>query len=901
MANFERERSIEARQIRIRLEEIKSTFYALRLPIGPIQCRITGTGRGPERAPRRGWKPFEMHGRWGGLDQTWWFRMRAVIPPEMAGQPVVALIRPGGQSVAYLNGEPAVGLDPNHDMITLTHRAKAGATFTIATESTVSTRYDQYDHFAYADLAVPQALPLAFWWDCSVVADILDQLAPDYTPRLHLLELLNRAVRTVDLQHKGQPAYFASLEKAQRILKKGLIDFQTSYGVGRLGVIGQSHLDTAWLWPLRETWRKCGRTFSNALDLLDRYPDFLFMATQPVQYEMTKRYFPELFERIRAYVKKRRWEPMGGMWVEPDCHIPSGESLVRQLLYGNRFFREEFGIHTRTAWLPDTFGEAWSLPQILKKAQIETFATVKINGKHFTEFPYGLFQWEGPDGSRVMGFVPPLAYNGFAEISEFPAKWAAFKQKDKVDEIPYTIGYGDGGGGPSMEMVERVNRLANIVGIPRCTFRFMQDTLDRMRAQCKMDDLPIWNGELYVEFHRGCQTSQARTKRNNRTCEFLLHEAEFLSSLALLLGRAYDQAGLNETWKEVLTNQFHDILPGSSIHEVYTQADLDYADIIRRITSIRDQARAFLIRQVNTQVDGIPVIVFNNLSWERSAVVSAQADLPPGHLLVTDAAGHELPHQRLDDRTLLFQTTPVPAYGYALHTIAARPDPVGPVPAGVVVSSKGMENAFIRIRLDDRGRLTRIYDKIARREVLAKGRRGNVLQLFDDRPADSSAWDIDHNFEETQWEPGPAASIEVLEAGPLRGRIRITHHIEESTLIQDIVLHTDSPRLDFRTRADWQHRQTLLKVAFPVEVRSPRATYEIPFATIERATHRNTEFDRARFEVPAHKWADLSEGDYGVSLLNDCKYGYDVKENVLRLALLRSPIYPDPLARPGCA
>ena len=372
MGYITEERTIEANQVRKRMREIEGTVYAQRTPLGRIEAVVTGLDKGPERAPRSGWRAFEVLERWGGFDQTTWFRMKARIPAAMKGQKVVALIRPGGESLAYVNGKtvPRTRQEPGR---TPSHRPRErrAKPSTSCSESVPSTRFDLHHHFEYADLAVMRPAVWEFWWDCQVALEVWEQLPEASAPARKLLELLKQALYKVDLQHIGEAPYFDSIPKARRFLRNGLKAFENSFGMGSIGVIPQSHIDTAWLWPLRETRRKCARTFSTVLNLLDRYPDACFMASQPVQYEWIKTHYPELYRRIKRYVKAGRWEVMGGMWVETDCNVPSGESFVRQLLYGNRFYRKEFGIHTRTAWLPDTFGDSWALPQILKKAQID--------------------------------------------------------------------------------------------------------------------------------------------------------------------------------------------------------------------------------------------------------------------------------------------------------------------------------------------------------------------------------------------------------------------------------------------------------------------------------------------------------------------------------------------------
>ena len=899
MGHIAEERKIESFQIRKRLQEIEGTIYDQRQPLTKLSVVVTGTGKGPEQPPTSGWRPLRVNQRWGGFDQTTWFRVGITVPASMAGRRVVAFIRPGAESLAYLNGKPCQGLDNNRDEIYLTEKAKGGETFELLLEAVPSVRDDIHHTFEYADIAVMRPDVWDFWWDCTTVIDVWEQLPDNYAPRLRLMNLLSEAVRSVDLQRKGSPAYFDSISHARRILRNGLKEFSGDPGVGTLAIVGHSHIDTAWLWPIRETRRKCGRTFSTVLNLLERYPDFRFTASQPVLYEFVKTHYPSVYRRIKAQVRAGRWEVIGGMWAESDCNVPSGESFVRQLIHGNRFFRKEFGVHTRTAWLPDTFGLSWQLPQILRKAQIDTVVTTKIEwGNEFTKFPYNYFQWEGADGSRIRCLMPPPDYNGVMTVAQAIQRWDWFKQKDRVDEVPYPVGHGDGGGGPTMAMIERARRLDDRVGVPKCVFSRAQDAIDRMARQCPDDALPVYNDELYLECHRGCQTAQGRTKRNNRDCETLLHDAEFLNALALRHGGRYDQNTLDQAWKILLTNQFHDILPGSSITEVYTQADKDYAEAKDLIAAARDKALAHLSKAVDTAGEGTPVLVCNSLSWVRSEVVRLRGAIPKGAFTVRTPAGEPVPHQRVGRNEVLFEARELPPMGYAVYRLVPGRETADPSD-GLKASAHSMENGLLRIRFDKRGRLTSIYDKQARRETIPKGERGNVLQLFDDRCAYSDAWDIDHNFADIMWEPHAPESIEVIEEGPLRAVVRIVRKTDKSTITQDVTMYADCPRVDFITHVDWWEKRTLLKAAFPVDVRSSRATYEIQFAAIERPTHDNTAHDRGRFENTGHRWADLSEGDYGVSLLNNCKYGYDIKGNTLRLSLLRSTVNPDPHADEG--
>ncbi|MBI3118284.1 MAG: alpha-mannosidase, partial [Candidatus Hydrogenedentes bacterium] len=913
MGDFPVERQIELLQIRNRLREIWETVYSERQPLGPLEYCVTGKGKGPERMPRTGWKPFAVGKTWGGYDETTWFRMTARIPKAWAGQTVVALIRPAapmpteglahlsspGEALVYVDGVPAQGVDMNRDELLLAAKASGGEKFSLALEAVPSVRLDVKHVFQYADLAIRHAEPWNFYWDVEVALRAYETYEENHAPGRRLLALLGEAVRKIDLTRKGTPEYYSSFAAARRTLRRGLEEFAHSYGLGKMILIGHSHIDTAWLWPLRETRRKVGRTFANVLALMDRYPEFHFSFSQPELYMYAKEHYPELWKRLKQRVKEGRWEPCGAPWIEQDSNITGGESIIRQFLYGNRFLEKEFGFRSRTAWLPDAFGYPWSLPQILKKCQIDVFVTTKIDWSVFTRFPYSLFDWQGVDGTKIFTVMPPLPYNGNPVPKELIKQWTLFRQKERVDELPFAFGWGDGGGGPTMEMIEHGRRLKNMAGVPPCEFGRTQDCLDRMRAQCAKQQLPVYNGELYLELHRGCQTTQARTKRNNRECERMLHDAEFLASLAHLHGAKYDHATLWKAWRTVLTNQFHDILPGSSITEVYAQADKDYAEARAHIEAVRDAAMSSLLRRIDTAGVGQAVVVFNTLSWLRTGAVSVKLKPPkaPWHVLAPD--GTIVPSQQAGPDQILFEVADVPPLGYAVYRVASSAEQVEPLEQ-LQVSDNSMENDFLRVKWDAHGRFTSVYDKVEEREVVPKGRKANVLQLFEDRPHMHDAWDIDHNFDqEKMGEPSKAEEMTILERGPVRAMVRMVRRTERSTFTLYLTMHASQPRIDVRLEVVWHEKRTLLKVAFPIDVLTHRATYEIQFGAIERATHRNTEYDRARFEVTGQKWADLSEGDYGASLLNDCKYGYDTKGNVLRLSLLRSSIDPDPQADEG--
>jgi len=637
---------------------------------------------------------------------------------------------------------------------------------------------------------------------------------------------------------------------------------------------------------------------------MEEYPEYHFSQSQPQLYEFVKEHYPSLYEKIRRRVKEGRWEPIGGAWVQMDANIPSGESLVRQFLYGNRFFRKEFGVHTRICWLPDTFGFSWSLPQIIAKADIDYFATTKINWSQYNSFPYNLFMWQGVDGTRVLAAMIDYSYNGGVTPKNMVEYWNRFRQKDLCDILPYSFGHGDGGGGPTKEMLENGRRMKDIVGIPKCEFGRIHDAMDRIRRSVDTGKLPVWNNELYLEYHRGCQTSQARTKRNNRKSELVYRDSEFLSSIAMFDGLPYPQDKLYEGWKVLLCHQFHDILPGSSINDVYRDADENYSYVLKTGREVLDGALKVLRSSIDTSGEGDAIIIFNTLSWERTDVASVTVDLRDGEdFVILDESGREVRHQLVPKdgggTEVIFEAEGIPPMGYAVYRLIRGRKPGSAWKNELKASKSLLENRFYRIRIDGKGTLSRIYDKLARRDVLARGARGNVLQMFDDRPHGNEAWDIDFNFEEKMWELDSVDSIEVLESGPVRALVRIVKSTEKSRIVQDVAIYRNIPRIDFISEVDWWEKRVLMKSAFPVDVLAHNATYEIQYAAIDRPTHFSTSWDRAKFEVPAQRWVDLSEGDYGVSLLNDCKYGFDIHDNVIRISLLRAPISPDPHADEG--
>ncbi len=736
-------------------------------------------------------------------------------------------------------------------------------------------------------------------------AAFLDETVP---AKARLFNALDAAFAVLDLREPFGAGFYDSVPHALGVLREGVRSAGPALDAEVIAA-GHAHIDVAWLWTLAHTRRKATRTFRTVLNLMDQFPAFHFTQSQPQLYQFVKEDEPALFEAIREQIKAGRWEPIGGTWVEMDCNITGPESLARQFLLGRSFFREHFGkaADTPVLWLPDVFGYSWSLPQLIKLAGMDYFFTIKIGWNKINRMPFDSFWWEGLDGTKVLTHFsttpsPPWegnpdlrntpTYN--AELSAFAVlgTWINLKHKESQRTMLMSYGMGDGGGGPTPEMVENAVTLGEFPGLPRVKTGKVGDFFRRLESESG-SALPTWSGELYLEIHRGTYTTQARTKLDNRRAEFLLHDAEFLAAWAARLdpAYAYPRETFTRCWQTVCLNQFHDIIPGSSIHEVYAESREQYAEVQRMGSAARDEALAVVARRM-----GGDVVVINPASFGRDDPALWRGG--PADALVPGALT-----QVVDDGVLIGGLT-VPAYGAVALTNGTPPaaDANGVADAHglpLLVEPDRLENAFLRVELNAAGDIVRIFDKTAQREVLPPDAVANQWQAFEDRPIYWDAWDVDIFYEEKMYLAEPATEIRVVETGPVRGALEIKRRILHSECVQRVSLTYNSPVLHFDTRIDWRERHIFLKAAFPVDVLSPVATHEIQWGSIQRPTHRNTSWDWARFETVAQKWVDLSEGDYGVALLNDCKYGHDVHGNVIRISLLRSPTEPDPEADQG--
>ncbi len=909
-------------KINRRLSLIEPLVYRRRQPLLNFRClKLEGPLVDPPVSPEvddADWQSIPWGSYWCEPLADFVLRTQFQIPSDWNVDSPIALHLPIGkagdfshpEALAYIDGLPYAACDRHHQEILLPPQLFDGAPHLLALHGWAGNLRNDRDarllmrECALVQIDQPTRDFIALARVALGVADHLDENEP---ARGHLYTALDEAFKVLDTREPFDERFYASVPAAHEALRKGIAQAGAPLDVN-ITAVGHAHIDVAWLWTLGQTRRKAGRTFYNVMRLMEQYPEFRFSQSQPQLYDFVRQDYPELFEVIKQQVRDGRWEPLGGMWVEADCNITGAESLARQFLLGLNFFRDHFGADAvpPVQWLPDVFGYAWNLPQLIKEAGLEYFFTIKIGWNQYNRLPYDSFWWQGLDGTRVLthfsttsgsGEVHVATYNANASPEQTIQTWRNFQQKDwgrpgVTPPLLMSFGYGDGGGGPTREMVENIREMGHFPATPQIKCGKVGEFFRKLETDVG-DRLPTWNGELYLENHRGTYTTQSRNKRANRQSEFLLHDAEFLAALASVLdsGHRYPHNELHQAWELVCLNQFHDIIPGSSIGPVYAESQQQYVEVRQIGERVRDSALATIAKKL-----GGDVLVVNPTSFHRSDLVFwSNPDVENPTLQRTD--GSLVPIQPVEGG-LLLDIGYLPPYSITPLSTTSIPNTQYPI-STLIATPTLLENDYLRVELDAAGDIIRIYDKLNGRDVLPAGAIANQFQAFEDRPINPDAWDIDIFYDDKLWLAEPAESVCVVESGPLRATLEVRRHILNSEYIQHISLSYNSPRLDFDTTIQWHERHILLKVAFPVDVLSPQATYEIQWGNVQRPTHRNTSWDWARFETCAQKWVDLSEGGYGVSLLNDCKYGHDIHDNVMRLSLLRSPTTPDPEADQG--
>ncbi len=860
---------------------------------------------------------IELGEIWKGRDLYLWMQKIVNIPASWEGKNIVGIFDFGEtgagnnsafESLFYLNNQPYQGVDSNHQEIFFPE-GTAGTDLELLFRvwsglEGGGVKREQEHRINRAQLAWLDEKMDDLFYNAMVILETIQELDQYSSDRVYLTKILNQAFRLIDWSYPGSEEFYISAHEASDYLNEELDKIEKRSDIN-VTCIGHTHIDVAWLWRLKHTREKCARSFSTVLRLMERYPEYIFLQTQPQLYEYVKNDYPELYEAIKQKVADGSWEVDGGMWLEADCNIPSGESLVRQILIGSRFIKEEFNRDVEYLWLPDVFGYSWALPQILKKSGIDTFMTTKISWNQYNRMPHDTFNWKGIDGTEILThFITTpepwsepgswfYTYNGRLTPKSVKGVWDAYTDKGITNDLLVSYGFGDGGGGVNREMLEYRRRLDKMPGLPNVKTGKAKEYFKGLREKVEntTEYVHTWDGELYLEYHRGTYTSQAYTKMMNRRLELLYRETEFMGVMnALNTGdfNTYPSTNLTNGWKTILRHQFHDIIPGSSITEVYEDTKVEYAEAEKIALDAQEDFKASIVKESENAYT-----VINNANWMRNEKVEIECEVEGNFY---DVEGNKLEAQRVDNKYVVNVDN---IEGLGFKTIVLKLETNEVAKSSFEVVENGINTPYYELKWNEVGQLTSIFDRENSREVLAKGQRGNVLQMFEDKPMAHEAWDIDLYYQEKMREVTDLQNVEVVENGSLKAVVRFNYKYMNTTINQDMIVYKNDRRIDFKTNVDWREQKQLLKVAFPVDIRATHATYDVQFGNVKRATNWNTSWEMAKFETVAQQWVDLSQRDYGVSLLNDSKYGHDIKDNVIRLTLLKSATHPDPVQDQG--
>lgn len=870
------------------------------------------------------WKDFNPDSQWEKEEGYCCIRTIVILPTCYEGCQVQLKITTGRegewdalnpQFTLFLNGERKQGIDVNHRSVILTRSGKQGESYEICLQ--IYGKYQNLPIYFKAQLESVDLETEKLYYDLLAPFQVGCLLEKEESAYRKVMGAVTGACNLLDLRKPGSESFFNSLRNAKDFLEESLYKEAEKEPESTVYCVGHTHIDLAWLWTLDVTRDKAVRSFSTVLNLMKEYPEYLFMSSQPALYQYVKEDAPDIYREIKKRVAEGRWEPEGGMFVEADCNITGGESLVRQCLYGIRFFEKEFGKKNEILWLPDVFGYSAALPQIMIKCGLQYFMTTKISWNETNKIPCDTFYWEGIDGSRVLThFIPTrdyasptrnrktnqehlsvftTNYNGNITPSQVKGAWQRYQQKRLNSQVLMSYGYGDGGGGPTSEMLEMQRRLEK--GIPGCP-NTRQSTASEFFKELEKQivgkkNIPLWNGELYLEYHRGVYTSMARNKRANRKSEFLLGRTELWSSVAKeLLNVPYEKERLADCWEILLRNQFHDILPGSSIAQVYEDSKKEYEVLEENLLAIEEDRLNALTLQIKAQKD--EVVVFNPHGFSNTDIVELPVSLCGEGKAFKWGEQIQIV-QKNEDGTELFLAKDVPSMGYAVFSPIEIKEKINET-SSFVMEGRQLETGFYKILFNEKGQFISIYDKEERREILKKGQTGNVLMSYEDKPHDYDAWNLYSYYQEKSWEVEELTHMEVIEKGPLRYGVSLRWNYLDSSIQQTIYFYSHTKRIDFKTEIDWKQQQIFLKALFPVDINSREGVFEIQYGNVKRDLSQNTSWDQARFEVCHQKWMDFSEDGYGVSFLNDCKYGISILDQVVGISLLKSGIYPNPYA-----
>lgn len=867
------------------IKQLEKYITPVRIPINgwlTTECGYKNGNVVP--SPDEGeWREFGETERWGMKpEEHRWFFKHIEIPQELKSKDLELYVSSTDvydedwepQFMVYLDGKLIRGMDTKHRYVKLDSNRNGYDVHVYAYSQPSGKRTDFFAQLCQFNREVEK-----LYYNLKAPYRILyytDESTKEYAD---VREYLNTAINYINWCAPMSEEFLRSVDAANDYL---MAEFYGKYCHDqdiKISVIGHTHIDVAWRWTLAQTREKVQRTFGSVIEMMKKYPDYKFMSSQPQLLKFLKEESPEMFDEVKKLVKEKRIELEGSMWLEADCNLTSGESLVRQIIFGKRFFKDEFGVDNRIIWLPDVFGYSAAMPQIMKKSGIDKFVTSKISWNETNRMPYDAFMWKGIDGSEVFSyFMTAMELNNKGELdgsiasyipmtraSYLKGTYDRFEPKELTNEVMMPFGHGDGGGGPETENIELLERLKyGVANCPQPHWEFAGEFLERLRKKTEGNKrLPKWVGELYLEFHRGTYTSQAKNKRNNRKSEFLYQKAEMLSSMAYkLFGASYPQDKLNGGWECILLNQFHDIIPGSSIRSVYEQCDKDYAKIAEIGHKAERDAYNTVISNIKT--DG-GTVVFNSNSFTDNGFLNYEGKT--------------------------YRVNGIPAKGYKVVKLDEYK-------SSYKLDGKHLETSNYIVEFNDEYVITRLYDKINDREVLREGGRANYIEAFEDFPYSYDAWELSNYYTEKKYEINDVSSVEFIDEGARFG-FSIKRKFYKSDFSQKIWFYDNSARIDFDTHADWHQEHIMVKAAFDIDINSDKATYEIQFGSVERPTHKNTSWDAARFEVCGHKYMDISDYGYGVSLLNDCKYGHNVDNGTMKLSLFKCATHPDPDADKG--
>ncbi|MBI4977870.1 MAG: alpha-mannosidase [Spirochaetes bacterium] len=896
---------LTAGKVKRLVQKLSEFRYRHTLPFQTILSRKAAPAERDIPAVDKKWIERTLPFSWGERDGFWFFHKDIAVPKTWKGKTVYLLLMPNdfparelanAESLVVVNGKIIGSNDCFHRELVLMEKAKGGERLSVDMRTWCGLNANMMGPwkelvFAQASLAALHGDVESLFIRLTTLVQTLELFATESYEYNHLLGIANRAVSLLAFGTSSR-VFDASVRAALGVFTEAV---NSDPSRPTVVAAGHAHIDVAWLWRLSHTREKAERTFANVIHLMELYPHYHFSQSQPQLYRYIQEDNPELFAEIKKRVKEKRFEPVGGMWVEADCNLISGESLVRQMLFGQRYYQREFGMMTDVLWLPDVFGYSWALPQIMLKSGQKYFMTTKIAWSQYNKPDFDTFVWRGLDGSEVLTHYVHGGggYNGEQTPQHIMNTYRAYAQKDVNDELLAAFGHGDGGGGPTKEMLERGPVISQLPFMPRVVHGRVTDFFKRLNARVRENPrLPVIDGELYLELHRGTYTSQAQNKRSNRRAESLLQSAEKIAVLAALFGKAYPAETLTSGWETLLRNQFHDIIPGSSIPEVYEDSAKEYERIFKDMETIITGSMRHLGVSMKTSEHGF--LIYNPLPWIRTDVVQLTREVVG--VLTATHTNTTVPLQTvtiLGERRTMAYIEAMPAGGMcALAETPPAPKKVKAPSFGLAAGARSCTNKYFIIKFDAAGRIVSLVDKRRSRELVAPGSGLNDLTAFEDIPLNWDAWDTDIFYTEKPY-PVTSQSFSLKGKGPLCAVYRRELRFRSSTIRQDIVIYAHLDRIDIHTEADWREHQTLLKAAFPVDMHTASYTAEIQFGEIERANNWNDRRRYAQFESVAHRWVDLSENDYGVSLINDCKYGHDVRGNCMRITLIKAGTYPD--------